>query len=149
MYRDTHPKFSGPGATRRAVLLGAAALMARPALAADPPADLLGWGATRWGMTRDELARAIGPGLVRLPDPLHYDKLIVRETLAKDYGAPTERRAETDYSGSFPSFWIEATWRFPTTVVVLHLTDPKAEAFSRRRKTLIERYSPGPQTKTQ
>ena len=190
MYRDNHPKPSSRGATRRAVLLGAAAIAAasRSARAADPPADLPGWGATRWGMSRDELAGAVGAKLVRLRDPLRYDKLIVRETLpnrriagrpfvalfqfdagerlaqvllryrgdfpmlsdfaavrdalAKDLGAPKERRAETDYSGSFPSFWIEAGWRFPTTEIVLSLTDPNARAFSRRRKTLVVRYSP-------
>lgn len=176
------------------MLLGAAATAmtaaSRPALSADPPADFLGWGATRWGMNRDELARVIGPGLTRLAVPLEYDRLIVRETLpnqhiagrpfvalfqldanerlaqvllryrgdfpmlsdfaavrdtlAKDLGAPKVRRAETDYSGSFPSFWIEAGWTFPTTVVVLSLTDPNAKPWSRRRKPLILRYSPGP-----
>jgi hypothetical protein len=175
--------------TRRVLLIGAAALAVHPALAAAPPPDLPGWGATRWGMDRDALARAIGPSLVRLQAPLAYDKLIVRDTLpgqrlagrpfvvlfqldaaqetlaqvlvryrgdfpmlsdfvavrdllAKDYGAPQERRAETDYSGSFPSFWIEADWRFPSTEVALSLTDPNARPLSRRRKTLVIRYSP-------
>jgi len=186
--RDNRPKHRALP-TRRVLLIGAVAFAALPARAAAPPADLPGWGATRWGMDREALARAVGPGLVRLDSPLSYDKLIVRDTLpgqriagrpfvllfqldstretlaqvlvryrgdyptlsdfvavrdllAKDYGAPHERRAETDGRGSFPSFWIEAEWRFPATEVALSLTDPNANAWSRRRKTLVIRYSP-------
>jgi hypothetical protein len=190
LYEDKLPPRSPGLIDRRAVLSGMAAVALFPsARAAEPPADVPGWGATRWGMSRDEIARVVGTGLVRLTEPLRYDKLIVRETLpnqrlagrpfvalfqldpaserlaqvllryrgdfpmlsdftavrdllAKDYGKPHERRAETDHSGSFPWFWIEATWRFPTTVVVLSLTDPKAEAFSRRRKIFTLRYAP-------
>jgi hypothetical protein len=163
--------------------------MLAPARLAAAPADLTGWGATRWGMSRDELAHAIVAGLVRLDRPLHYEKLIVRDTLpnlrvagrpfvalfqldsaserlaqvllryrgdfpmlgdfaavrdalAAELGEPALRRAETDARGAFPSFWIEARWTFRTTHVVLSLTDPNAKPWSRRRKTLVARYSP-------
>ena len=152
------------------------------------PADLAGWGVTRWGMSGDELARVLGPMLVRLATPLQYSEYVVRDTvpglrlagrpfvallqldrgserlaqvllryrgdfpmlsdfaavrdlLAKDLGPPAERRAATDYRGSFPSFWIEAGWTFPTTAVVLSLVDQNADALSGQRKTLIVRYS--------
>ena len=74
--------------------------------------------------------------------PMLSDFAAVRDLLVIQYGAPAERRSETDYSGSFPSFWIEAGWRFPTTAVALSLTDPNAKPVSRRRKTLVLRYSP-------
>jgi hypothetical protein len=183
--RDKHSRL---GLTRRRLsLLLAAAAVARPAGAA--PADLLGWGDTRWGMTRDELARVLGPARASLAPPLEYGELLVRDTLpgqrvanrpfvalfqldrgserlaqvllryrgdfpmlgdfaavrdalGKDLGPPQERRAETDHRGSFPSFWIEAAWSFPTTAVVLSLTDPNAQPWSRKRKTLVIRYSP-------
>jgi len=152
------------------------------------PADLPGWGDTRWGMNGDELARVLGPGRVRLATPLEYNEFLVRDTapglrlagrpfvalmqihrhterlaqvllryrgdfpmlsdfvavrdlLAKDLGAPAERRAETDYRGSIPSFWIEAGWTFPSTAVVLSLVDQNADPFSGQRKTLLVRYS--------
>jgi hypothetical protein len=184
--RDKQPR---RGLTRRDVgLLLAAAALARPAFAAAAPADLLGWGDARWGMTRDELARVLGPARASLETPLEYGDFLVRDTLpgqriagrpfvalfqiergserlaqvllryrgdfpmlsdfaavrdalGKDLGAPQERRAETDNRGSFPSFWIEAAWAFPTTAVVLSLTDPNAQPWSRKRKTLVIRYS--------
>jgi hypothetical protein len=166
----------------------AGAALARPAPAAAAPADLAGWGETRWGMSSDELARVFGPSRAHLERPLAYNEFIVRDTvsglrianrpfvallqldrrterlaqvllryrgdfpmlsdfaavrdaLAEDLGAPTERRAETDHRGSFPSFWIEAAWTFPTTVVVVSLTDPNAKPWSRQRKTLVVRYT--------
>ena len=141
-------------------------------------------------MTRDEIAHALGPGLVRLSAPLVFAKLVVRDTLpnqrvagrpfvallqlatpaerlaqvlvqypgrfpmlgdfhavrgelAKQYGAPEESHAETDYRGSFPSYWIEAAWRFPTTEIHLRYTDPNADVESGERKRFVIRYSPG------
>jgi len=73
--------------------------------------------------------------------PMLSDFAAVRDLLVTDYGAPAERRSETDYSGSFPSFWIEAAWRFPSTGIVLSLTDPNAKPVTRRRKTLMLRCS--------
>lgn len=73
--------------------------------------------------------------------PMLSDFVAVRDLLAAELGAPTERRAETDYRGSFPSFWIEAGWTFPSTVVVLSLVDQNADPFSGQRKTLTIRYS--------
>jgi hypothetical protein len=168
-------------------VLMTAALLARPARAA--PADLPGWGETRWGMSRDALRRVLGPARTELATPLEYGALIVRDTLpgqriarrpfvalfqldresqrlaqvllryrgdypmlsdfaavrdelARELGAPHERRAETDERGTFPAFWIEAAWDFPTTAVVLSLTDPNAQPWSRKRKTLVVRYTP-------
>ncbi len=159
------------------------------AFARAAPADLLGWGATRWGMSEADLAAVLGSGRMRLATPLEYGRLVVRDTLpglrianrpfvalfqldrvserleqvllryrgdfpmlsdftavrdalAKDYDAPQERRAETDYRGTFPSFWTEAGWKFPSTEVVLSLTDRNAKPWSRRRKILVVRYSP-------
>jgi hypothetical protein len=74
--------------------------------------------------------------------PMLSDFVAVRDLLAKDLGPPAERRAETDYRGSIPSFWIEAGWTFPTTAVVLALVDQNADPFSGQRKTLTVRYSP-------
>ncbi len=173
--------------TRRSLILGLiAAALARPSRAA--PADLAGWGETRWGMSGDELARVLGPRRKRLDAPLQYGAYVVRDTvpglrlagrpfvallqlerqserlaqvllryrgdfpmlsdfaavrdlLAAELGPPQERRAETDRRGSFPSFWIEAGWTFPTTVVVLTLVDQNADPFSGQRKTLVVRYS--------
>ncbi|MGH7003821.1 MAG: hypothetical protein ACREIP_07730 [Alphaproteobacteria bacterium] len=190
MYRDNGPDCALWPTTRRTALIGAVALVAQCSLAAATPlADLPGWGATRWGMSRDALSSAVGPSLVKLATPLTYGRLVVRDTLpgqriagrpfvilfqidpatetlaqvllryrgdfpvlsdfvtirdllAKDYGAPRESRSETDYSGSFPSFWIEADWRFPTTDIFLSLTDPNADPYSGRRKTLVLRYAP-------
>jgi hypothetical protein len=174
---------------RRLGLILAAACVAPSRGAETAPEDVLGWGATRWGMTSEELARVLGPARVRLAAPLEYGALIVRDTLpgqrfagrpfvalfqldraserlaqvllryrgdfpmlsdfaavrdllAKDYGPPQERRASTDYSGTFPSFWIEAGWKFPTTEVVVSLVDQNADPFSAQRKTLLVRYSP-------
>jgi hypothetical protein len=73
--------------------------------------------------------------------PMLSDFVAVRDLLAKDLGPPAERRAETDYRGSFPSFWIEAGWTFPTTAVVLSLVDQNADPFSGQRKTLVVRYT--------
>jgi hypothetical protein len=73
--------------------------------------------------------------------PMLSDFVAVRDLLAADLGAPAERRAETDYRGSIPSFWIEAGWTFPTTAVVLALVDQNADPFSGQRKTLTVRYS--------
>ena len=176
--------------SRRQVGLAIAAFaLLPPERAAATAADVLGWGETRWGMSRADLARMLGAARVELAAPLEYGALIVRDTLpgqriagrpfvalfqidranerlaqvllryrgdfpmlgdfaavrdtlAKDFGAPHERRAETDARGSFPSFWIEAEWSFPTTAVVLALTDPNAQPWSRRRKTLTLRYTP-------
>jgi hypothetical protein len=173
--------------TRRGLILGLiAAALARPSRAA--PADLAGWGETRWGMSGDELARVLGPRRKRLATPLHYASFVVHDTvpglrlagrpfvallqldrqserlaqvllryrgdfpmlsdfaavrdlLAADLGPPQERRAETDHRGSFPSFWIEAGWTFPTTAVVLSHVDQNADPFSGQRKTLVVRYS--------
>lgn len=178
--------------TRRGLIFGLIAVaVARPSRAA--PADLVGWGETRWGMSGEELARVLGPRRVRLAAPLRYGAYIVRDTvpglrlagrpfvallqldergerlaqvllrypgdfpmlsdfaavrdrLAAELGPPQERRAETDYRGTFPSFWIEAGWTFPTTAVVLSLVDQNADPFSGQRKTLILRYSPRPPT---
>lgn len=174
---------------RRFATIFAGTALARPALAAAAPADLAGWGETRWGMSSDELARVLGPRRARLPAPLDFKDYVVRDTvpglrlagrpfvallqldrkterlaqvllryrgdfpmlfdfaavrdlLAKDLGSPTERRAETDNRGSFPSFWIEAAWTFPTTAVLLSLVDQNAEPFSGQRKTLLVRYTP-------
>lgn len=176
--------------TRRrfGVSLAAFALF-RAERAAAAVADVPGWGETRWGMGRAELARVLGAARAELATPLEYGALIVRDTapnqriagrpfvallqldraserlaqvllryrgdypmlgdfaavrdaLAKDLGSPHERRAETDARGSFPSFWIEAEWSFPTTAVVLALTDPNAHPWSRKRKTLTLRYTP-------
>lgn len=174
---------------RRFGLALAACALLRPERAAAAAPDILGWGETRWGMSRGELARVLGAARSQLAAPLEYGALIVRDTLpnqriagrpfvalfqldraserlaqvllryrgdypmlgdfaavrdvlAKDLGAPHERRAETDERGSFPSFWIEAEWSFPTTAVVLALTDPNAQPWSRRRKTLTVRYTP-------
>lgn len=67
--------------TRRHFLAAStAALVVTPVHAAPPP-DVLGWGATRWGMSRAELAAAIGPSLVSLKTPLIYGKLVARDTL--------------------------------------------------------------------
>ena len=174
---------------RLGLILGAVCLTRAGSTEAAPaPADLLGWGATRWGMSSEELAQILGPARVRLATPLEYGALIVRDTLpgqrlagrpfvflfqldraterlaqvllryrgdfpmlsdfvavrdllAKDLGAPQER-AETDYRGSFPSFWIEAAWHFPTTDVVMSLVDQNADPYSGQRKTLIVRYTP-------
>jgi hypothetical protein len=73
--------------------------------------------------------------------PMLSDFAAVRDLLAQDLGAPAERRAEMDYRGSIPSFWIEAGWTFPTTAVVLALVDQNADPFSGKRKTLIVRYT--------
>ena len=175
---------------RLGLLLSAASLIPSESTeAAAAPADLLGWGATRWGMSSEELAPILGPGHVRLATPLEYGALIVRDTLpgqrlagrpfvflfqldraterlaqvllryrgdfpmlsdfvavrdllAKELGAPQERRGETEYRGTIPWFWIEALWRFPTTEVVLSLVDQNADPYSGQRKTLIVRYSP-------
>lgn len=45
------------------------------------PADLAGWGQTRWGMSEDELARVLGPRRMRLPTPLRYGSYVVRDTM--------------------------------------------------------------------
>jgi hypothetical protein len=175
--------------TRRRFGLALAAAAAAPAApAAAQPADLAGWGETRWGMSRDELARVLGSRRAHLAAPLDYNQLVVRDTvpglrlagrpfvallqldrqterlaqvllryrgdfpmlsdfvavrdlLAKDLGAPAERRAETDYRGSIPSFWIEAGWTFPSTAVVLALVDQNADPYSGQRKTLTVRYT--------
>jgi len=74
--------------------------------------------------------------------PMLSDFVAVRDLLAKDLDSPAERRAETDYRGSIPSFWIEAGWTFPTTTVVLSLVDQNADPLSGQRKTLTVRYSP-------
>ena len=152
------------------------------------PADLPGWGDTRWGMSGEELARSLGSRRVRLATPLRYGEFVVRDTvpglrlagrpfvallqldarserlaqvllryrgdfpmlsdfaavrdlLAAELGAPHERRAETDRRGSFPSFWIEAIWSFPSTVVTIALVDPNADPYSGQRKTLTVRFS--------
>ena len=186
MSRDKHA--SRALSRRRFGWLLGASTVAPAAPASAARADLLGWGDTRWGMTRDELARVLGPARATLTPRLEYGELLVRDTLpgqriagrpfvalfqidrenerlaqvllryrgdfpmlgdfaavrdalAKDLGAPQERRAETDHRGSFPSFWIEAGWSFPTTAVVLSLTDPNAQPWSRKRKTLVIRYS--------
>ena len=73
--------------------------------------------------------------------PMLSDFVALRDLLAKDLGPPAERRAETDYRGSIPSFWIEAGWTFPTTAVVLALVDQNADPFSGQRKTLTVRYT--------
>lgn len=73
--------------------------------------------------------------------PMLSDFAAVRDVLAAELGAPRERRAETDRRGSFPSFWIEAIWMFPSSVVAVALVDPNADPFSGRRKTLTVRYS--------
>ena len=171
---------------RRFLLALAGAALARPSFAA--PADLAGWGATRWGMSRDELTRVLGPRRVGLATPLQYNEYVVHDTvpglrlagrpfvallqldrrserlaqvllryrgdfpmlsdfaalrdlLAAELGVPHVRRAETDYRGSFPSFWIEAHWTFPSTAVVLSLVDRNADPYSGQRKTLTIRYS--------
>lgn len=152
------------------------------------PADLAGWGDTRWGMTGDDLAHVLGARLKRLSSPLRYSEYFVRETvpglrlagrpfiallqldqhserlaqvllrypgdfpmlsdfvavrgvLAAELGPPAERRAETDYRGDIPWFWIEAQWTFPSTLVVLSLLDQNADPFSGQRKTLTVRYT--------
>jgi hypothetical protein len=167
----------------------AACALLQPSRAVAAAADIPGWGETRWGMSRDELARVLGAARAELAAPLEYGPLIVRDTLpnqriagrpfvalfqldraserlaqvllryrgdypmlgdfaavrdvlAKDLGAAHERRSETDERGSFPSFWIEEEWSFPTTAVVIALTDPNAQPWSRRRKTLTIRYRP-------
>lgn len=173
--------------TRRHVVFAlAGAAFAWPLRAA--PADLPGWDETRWGMSREDLARVLGPRRRALAAPLRYGEYIVRDTvpglrlagrpfvallqldrgserlaqvllryrgdfpmlsdfaavrevLAAQFGAPHERRAETDDRGSFPSFWIEARWTFPSTAVVLALVDPNADPYSSQRKTLIVRYT--------
>lgn len=73
--------------------------------------------------------------------PMLSDFVALHDLLAADLGAPAERRAETDYRGSIPSFWIEAGWTFPTTAVVLSLVDQNADPFSGQRKTLTVRYT--------
>jgi hypothetical protein len=40
--------------------------------AQQPPPDLLGWQGTRWGMTSDEIAAAVGPELKRMPKPVFF-----------------------------------------------------------------------------
>lgn len=74
--------------------------------------------------------------------PMPADFIAVRDLFAAEYGPPAERRNEKDYSGSFPSFRLEARWRFPSTEIALSLTDPDAEPLSGRRKTLVARYWP-------
>jgi len=74
--------------------------------------------------------------------PMLSDFVAVRDLLAKDYGAPQERRAETDYRGDIPWFLIEAAWRFPSTEVVVSLMDQNADPYSGQRKTLLVRYTP-------
>lgn len=171
---------------RRFIVALAGTVIAPPSRAA--PADVAGWGETRWGMSRAELARALGPRRVGLATPLRYKEYVVRDTvpglrlagrpfvallqlepdgerlaqvllryrgdfpmlsdfaavrdlLAAELGTPHERRAHTDYRGSFPSFWIEAHWTFPSTAVVLSLVDRNADPYSGHRKTLTARYS--------
>lgn len=54
--------------TRRHILLGVGALLAGRPAAAARPADLPGWGETRWGMTPAALDR-IFAGRIRIADP--------------------------------------------------------------------------------
>jgi hypothetical protein len=52
---ERHPRLCPNGRlSRRAAMIGVAALVATPARAA-PIRDLAGWGATRWGMKPAEL----------------------------------------------------------------------------------------------
>ncbi len=94
----------------------------------------------------DERSQRLAQVLLRYRGdfPMLSDFAAVRDLLAAELGPPQERRAETDYRGTFPSFWIEAGWTFPTTVVALSLVDQNADPFSGQRKTLIVRYSPRP-----
>jgi hypothetical protein len=96
----------------------------------------------------DPATEALAQVLIRYRGdfPMLSDFVAVRDRLAADYGAPQERRAATDDRGSFPSFWIEAGWRFPTTDVLLSLTDPNADPYSGQRKTLVLRYAPARET---
>lgn len=73
--------------------------------------------------------------------PMLSDFAAVRDLLTAELGPTQQRRAETDGRGTFPSFWIEAEWTFPSTAVVLSLVDQNADPFSGQRKTLLVRYS--------
>jgi hypothetical protein len=73
--------------------------------------------------------------------PVPADFAAVRDALIAELGRPGEARSETDYSGSFPAFAMAASWQTPGTLVVARYVDPKAEAFSRVRKTLTVRYT--------
>ncbi len=90
----------------------------------------------------DQRGERLAQVLLRYPGdfPMLSDFVAVREALAAELGAPAERRAETDYRGDIPSFWIEAEWIFPSTPVVLSLVDRNADPFSGQRKTLTVRY---------
>jgi hypothetical protein len=88
---------------------------------------------------RDRLAQVLVD--FRGSQPTHGDFSAVFKSLTNDLGAPTDGKAETDDSGSFPSLSVEREWRFPTTIVRLRYTDPNAEAFSGVRKELVIRYT--------
>ncbi len=93
----------------------------------------------------DPRSERLAQVLLRYPGdyPMLSDFVALRDEIGRELGPPQQRLAETDYSGSFPSFWIEAIWRFATTEVYLSLVDPNAKPWSRRRKRLTLRYSPG------
>ena len=73
--------------------------------------------------------------------PTPADFAAVKQELQAELGPPEHSKADTDYSGSFPSAQAGLIWRFRFTTIALRYVDRNVESLSRARKDLTVRYT--------